>query len=101
MKDIPSFGALMDGGRQRCLMHQAKISHGHSAGLHKIHIILMLIKPFGDSSCNIDGAIVILEETTSIRVGMFHNGMKVINQGNLLNFFILFFTMTLHFKETI
>lgn len=91
MKDIPSFGALMDGGRQRCLTHQAKISHGHSAGLHKIHIILMLIKPFGDSSYNIDGAIVILEETTSYRVGMFHNGMKVINQGNLLNFLILFY----------
>ncbi len=37
-----------------------------------IHIIFILLKLFNDPSCPMDGGIVILEETTPIRIEMFH-----------------------------
>ncbi len=47
------------------------------------HIIFILIKPFSDpSSCPMDGAI--LEETTPIRMEMFHHRIKVITQNNFV-----------------
>ncbi len=49
-----------------------------------IHIILILIKPFGDPSRPVDGGTVILEETTPIRIEMFHHRIKVINQNNFV-----------------
>ena len=49
-----------------------------------IHIIFILIKPFSDPSCPMDGSIVILEETTPIRIEMFHHRIKVITQNNFV-----------------
>ncbi len=45
-----------------------------------IHIIFILIKPFSDSSCPMDGGIVIPEKITAIRVERFHYRIKVITQ---------------------
>ena len=49
-----------------------------------IHIIFILIKPFSDPSCPMDGGIVILEETSPIRIEMFHQRIKVIIQINFV-----------------
>ncbi len=49
-----------------------------------IHIIFILIKPFSDPSCPADGGIVILEETTPIRIEMFHHRIKVTTQNNFV-----------------
>jgi hypothetical protein len=38
----------------------------------------MLIKPFNDHLCPVDVGIVILEETTPIRIEMLHHRLKVI-----------------------
>ena len=48
-----------------------------------IHIIFILIRPFSDLSCPMDGDI--LEETTPIRIEMFHHRIKVITH----NIFVL------------
>ena len=45
-----------------------------------VYIVFMLIKPFSDHSCPVDGDIVFLEETTPIRIEMLHLRLKVINQ---------------------
>ncbi len=39
-----------------------------------IHIIFIPIKAFNDPSCPVDGDIVILEETTPIRIERLHHG---------------------------
>ncbi len=49
-----------------------------------IHIIFMLIKPVSDPSFPVDGGIVILEETTPVRIEMFHHRIKVITQNNFV-----------------
>ena len=61
-----------------CMGHVIKII----LNLEMIHIIFILIKPFSDPSCPMDGGIVILEETTPIRIEMFHHRIKVITQNN-------------------
>ena len=45
-----------------------------------IHNIFILIKPFSDPLCPMDGGIVILEETIPIRIEMFHYRIKVITE---------------------
>jgi hypothetical protein len=42
-----------------------------------VYIIFMLIKPFSDDSCPVDGGNVILEETTPIRIETIHHRLKV------------------------
>lgn len=41
-----------------------------------IRLILILIKPFSDSSCPVDQGTVILVEITSIRIEMFYQKEK-------------------------
>ena len=48
-----------------------------------IHIIFILIKPFSDPSCPMDGGID-SQETTTIRIEMFHHRIKVIAQNNFV-----------------
>lgn len=47
-----------------------------------IHIVLILIKPFSDPVCSMDGGTV--RESTSIKIEMFHHRGKVIAQNNLV-----------------
>ena len=45
---------------------------------------ILLIKPFSDPSYPVNWGIVILEETTPIRIEMFHHRTKVITQNNFV-----------------
>jgi hypothetical protein len=45
-----------------------------------VYIVFMLIKPFSDLSYPVDGGIIILEETTPIRIDIIHHRLKVITQ---------------------
>lgn len=44
------------------------------------HYMPNQVKPFSDPWCSIDGDIVILEDTTPMKMEMFHHRTKVINQ---------------------
>ncbi len=52
-----------------------------------IHIIFILIKPFSESSCPVDAGMDSVEETTPIRIEMFHLRIKVITQNNFIFIF--------------
>lgn len=58
-----------------------------------IIFIFILINPFSEPLCPVDGGGVILDETTPIRIEMFPQNIKLIRQKNI--------TLNIPFKGTV